>query len=46
MRAVGLEQRAAIGDGLGLAVFDLADDPVVADEETALGDVPLQAAVA
>ena len=38
-RAVGLEQDAAIGDGLGVAVLDLADDLVVADEEAAFGDV-------
>ena len=40
-RAVGLEQRAAVGDRDGLAALDLADGAVVADEEAALGDVPV-----
>src|SRR4051812_20301033 len=38
-RAARLERRAAVGDGDGLAVDDLADGAVVADEEAALGEV-------
>ena len=41
MRAVGLQRRAAVDDGHGLPAFDLVDDAVVADEETAFGDVAL-----
>ena len=36
-----LSVRAAIDDGHALPAFDLVDGLVVADEEAALGDVPL-----
>ena len=39
MRAVGLQRRAAIDDGHGLPAYGLANGAVVADEETAFGDV-------
>ena len=40
-RAVGLQERAAVGDGDGLAAVHLVDRAVVADEEAAFGDVAL-----
>ena len=45
-RAVGLQRRAAIDDRHGLTAFDLMDGPVLADEETSLGDVAFLAAEA
>ena len=41
-RAVALEPRPAVDDGLGPAVDHLVDGLVVADKEAALDDVPLE----